>query len=78
MDKKTASKFAQALGSIGKADVIPEGWATAREIADSQGVSMPHMQKKIRALVESDKAEMQRFKIKTSRGFYPVPHYRIK
>ncbi len=78
MDKKTASKFAQALGSIGKADVIPEGWATARDIAESQGVSMPHMQKKIRVLVESGKAEMQRFKIKTSRGFYPVPHYRIK
>ncbi len=78
MDKKTADRFAKAFNTLEVADNVPDGWFTTRQIAEAQGTSTSHMHKKIRALVESGKAEMRRFKIKTCRGHYPVPHYQIK
>ena len=78
MDKKTADRFAKALSTIESADNVPDGWFTTREIAEAQGLSTSHMHKKIHVLLANEKVETKRFRIKTSRGFYPVPHYRIK
>ena len=78
MDKKTADRFAKALSTIEVADNVPEGWVTTREIAEAQGLSTSQVHKKLHVLLAKGKVETKRFRIKTSRGFYPVPHYRIK
>jgi len=78
MNKKTAAQFAKALVSLDCADEIPEGWITAREFAHHKKISVSHSQKILRDLSVRGLTESKKFKIDTPRGFYPVPHYRIK
>ena len=45
-----------------KADVIPPGWKTVREIADEQNVSKEHISRIVTRLVKEGRAEMKKFR----------------
>lgn len=70
-----------------KADVIPAGWKTVKEIADDQGVSKEHMSRLVTKLVRSGKVEMKKFRtivrstetnnIRRRAYFRLHPYYRI-
>lgn len=45
-----------------KADVIPPGWKTVKEIAKEQGVSKEHVSRIVTRLVKMGRAEMKKFR----------------
>lgn len=45
-----------------KADVIPPGWKTVKEIAKEQGVSKEHVSRIVTRLVKVGRAEMKKFR----------------
>lgn len=45
-----------------KADVIPPGWKTVKEIAEEQGVSKEHVSRIVTRLVKMGRAEMKKFR----------------
>lgn len=59
-------------------DEVPEGWKTAPQWAEEEGLSPNHAQKLIRGLVNSGKWEMEKFRLFRDERAYPVPHYRPK
>lgn len=72
---------------IRKADVIPPGWKTVKEIAMEQGVSKEHISRIVTKLVKAGKLEMKKFRsqvrgvengnIKRRSYFRLHPYYRI-
>lgn len=45
-----------------KADVIPPGWKTAKEIAKAEGVSKEHVSRIVTKLIKAGRAEMKKFR----------------
>jgi DNA-binding Lrp family transcriptional regulator len=70
-----------------KADVIPPGWKTVKEIAKEQRVSKEHVSRIVTKLVKSGKLEMKKFRSEVSgvnngnvrrRSYFRLhPYYRI-
>jgi DNA-binding Lrp family transcriptional regulator len=70
-----------------KADVIPPGWKTVKEIAKEQRVSKEHVSRIVTKLVKSGKLEMKKFRSEVSgvnngnvrrRAYFRLhPYYRI-
>ena len=70
-----------------KADVIPPGWKTVREIARDQGVSKEHVSRIVTKLVKMGRAEMKKFRTQvraaktenvTRRSYFRLhPFYRL-
>jgi len=70
-----------------KADVIPPGWKTVKEIANEQRVSKEHVSRIVTKLVKSGKLEMKKFRSEVSgtnngnvkrRSYFRLhPYYRI-
>jgi hypothetical protein len=59
-------------------DEVPSGWHTAAELAGNLGKTVSTLSHQLARSVREGKAEVQKFRIQTSRGPYPVPHYRLK
>ena len=70
-----------------KADVIPPGWKTVKEIANEQRVSKEHVSRIVTKLVKLGKLEMKKFRSEVSgtdngnvkrRPYFRLhPYYRI-
>lgn len=61
----------------GNADTVPPGWVTVAELATKLGKADCTISSQMTRAVRDGRAEMQRFRIQTGRGVYPVPHYRL-
>jgi hypothetical protein len=73
-----ASAWAAALVSPVTPDTVPPGWHTLAAIAVELGKAESTVGAQLRRAVRDGRAEMQKFRIATARGAYPVPHYRLK
>jgi DNA-binding Lrp family transcriptional regulator len=70
-----------------KADIIPPGWKTVKEIAKDQRMSKEHVSRIVTKLVKSGKLEMKKFRSEVSgvdngnvrrRAYFRLhPYYRI-
>lgn len=58
------------------ADPVPEGFFTMRQIAQGMKKSIPTAGRVIHAETERGNIETAVFRIDTTRGVYPVKHYR--
>lgn len=78
-NKITVSEWVSAFGQAEKMSrVVPEGWKTIRQIAEETGRSVCSTHKHVKGLACEGKVEVRKFMVPTdSRGYYPVPHYRI-
>lgn len=85
---KEAAEWAKAIQSVfeARADVIPPGWKTARQIGDDQKLSFEHVSRLLPRLIKEGIVEVKKFRTyigpsKTTnrrRGYYrPMPHYRL-
>jgi hypothetical protein len=72
------AKWCAALASPIIEDAVPPGWHTLAAIALELGKAESTVGSQLRRAVRDGRAEMQRFRIATARGAYPVPHYRLK
>ena len=59
-------------------DKVPHGWVTVTQLADELGKAEATIRTQLSRAVREGRAEMQKFRIQTPRGPYPVPHYRLK
>ena len=59
-------------------DKIPAGWLTCAELADKLGKTKDTVSGQLSVAVKAGRAEMQKFRVMTNRGVYPVPHYKLK
>ena len=59
-------------------DKVPDGWFSAADLADRLKKSRDTISGQISTAVREGRAEMQKFRVMTTRGAYPVPHYRLK
>lgn len=67
------SKLREAVAKANPPEKVPTGWKTAEEWAKEEGLSRQQAYHLLRVA----NAEMRRFRIKTNRGLYPVPHYKL-
>jgi hypothetical protein len=72
-----ASAWAAALLPA-NVDKIPAGWLTCAELADKLGKTKDTVSGQLSVAVKAGRAEMQKFRVMTNRGVYPIPHYRLK
>lgn len=78
--KKSANEWAELIANatVRRPDVVPDGFFTAKKIAEEQEMDVKCIQKRIKVLIAEGKVEFQKFRIKTfDRGVYPTMHYRI-
>jgi len=73
-----ASAWAAALVSPVIPDAVPPGWHTLAAIALELGKAESTIGGQLRRAVRDGRAEVKKFRINTSRGPFPVPHYRLK
>ena len=59
-------------------DNVPDGWLSATDLAEKLNKSRHTIANQLAAAVREGRAEMQKFRVLTARGAYPVPHYRLK
>lgn len=63
---------------VEKVDIVPEGWYTAQQLAESWGFQVSHTVRRIRQAQEIGVAESQQFRVKTKSGIIrAIPHYRF-
>tara|TARA_R110002020_G_scaffold124539_3_gene281607 strand:- start:2664 stop:2885 length:222 start_codon:yes stop_codon:yes gene_type:complete len=60
-----------------KEDEVPDGWATIRDIADSTGVSVDTIRKRVEGMVLKGEAAKQNFNVDTKTGVKQVSHYKL-
>lgn len=72
-----ASAWAAALVPQ-EADKVPADWLTCAELADKLGKTKDTVSGQLSVAVKAGRAEMQKFRVMTNRGVYPIPHYRLK
>ena len=77
MNKKTAKEIADKLLSLYEGEKVPEGWFTVREVAKIRKLSYSQAGRICRDLTSEEKLECRKFRINTSRGLYPVQHYKF-
>ncbi len=77
LKKEEARQWAEMLQvSVDQADEVPEGWRTAKEIAEQTSTSYSHTMKKLNALLDSGEVETKKFRRKAHHRVYPCPHFR--
>ena len=59
-------------------DEVPAGWLCVTDLAAKLNKSRHTVAAQLAAAVREGRAEMQKFRVLTGRGAYPVPHYRLK
>ena len=67
-----------AVLACSEVDEVPPGWVTVTQLADELGKAEATIRTQLSRAVREGKAEMQKFRIQTPRGPYPVPHYKLK
>lgn len=72
--KKLCDKISKA--AIRKCEVAPKGWYTIKQLSKAMKVSEPTMLRFMKIMLDKKEVEKKKFSIETSRGSYPVPHYR--
>ena len=70
--------LSEAYNALHPADEVPDGWRTANEWADAEGLGQSQTMRKIRRLIENGLMEMAYFKVTRSAGLRKVPFYRLK
>jgi predicted transcriptional regulator len=70
-----AAAFAQIAAPV---DVVPHGWQTAQQVAAKTGVPVTTLQKKLKRLLATGKAERKMFCVRLAKQTRSVPHYRLK
>jgi hypothetical protein len=60
------------------AENVPEGWLCRSQLEEEWGFSQSHTLKTIQTLCKKGKVVMKKFKVSTTRGIMPIPHYKIK
>lgn len=77
----TVNDWQNALAQVKgvKADVVPSGWKTARQIAEETKTSYSMSASRIVGpLILAGMAECKKFRILTPSGIIrPIPHYRL-
>jgi hypothetical protein len=75
----SANQWADAIARsiANKSDKIPEGFETAKQIAEQIGKKSTQTKLYIKDLLMQGKAEMKKFYIKTETATITVPHYRL-
>jgi len=73
MKKNAAQDLLAALQSQAVSSVVPEGFYTKRQLADSVGVSLDSMTDKLLKM----KVEMKMFRVTSGTVTRPIPHYRL-
>lgn len=70
--------LAQAKRAV--ADVVPDGWLTARQIGDKMGVPYQNVSTRVIApMMKVGRAEMRMFSVPNILGVpRKIPHYRLK
>lgn len=71
------AKWCAALAST-TVEEVPPGWVTVAQLAIKFGKADCTVSAQLTRAVREGRAETKRFRINTSRGPYPVPHYRLK
>jgi len=72
------AKWCEVLASPVIPDAVPPGWHTLAAIALELGKAESTVGAQLRRAVRDGRAEVKKFRIMTSRGPFPVPHYRLK
>jgi predicted transcriptional regulator len=72
--KKLCDKISKT--AVCKFVVAPKGWYTIKQLSKEMKISEPSALRKITIMLEKGEVEKKKFSIETSRGSYPVPHYR--
>lgn len=68
-----------AVLSEGKpADKVPDGWLTAKQIAERTGKACSTIGTQICRAVAEGRCERKDYRIRTGSMTRPVPHYRLK
>lgn len=75
-EQLVASAWAAALLPNNE-DEVPLGWFTSHQIGEALGKSSDTASGQLSRAVREGRAEVRRFRVMTSRGIYPVPHYRL-
>lgn len=77
----SANKWAEIISAALKqkpvADTVPDGWFTCREIGKMLGLSIPHVNTRVKAAIESGVCESRPFRINTGNRCIRVPHYKF-
>ena len=77
MKKQEAQQWAKMLSAPQPiADVVPDGWRTAKEIAGEICRSQSYASKMLNRLVEEGKLQRRKVRIPTGTKMYPVDHYK--
>ena len=77
MRKQEAKQWAKMLSAPQPiADVVPDGWRTAKEIAAEIRRSQSYASKMLNRLVSEGKLQRRKFRILTGSKMYPVDHYK--
>lgn len=72
------AKWCAALASPLVADKVPEGWHTARELAEKLGKANCTITCLLSRAVRKGTAERKMFRICSGQVTRPIPHYRLK
>lgn len=67
--------LAAALASDG-IEEVPEGWQTARQLAEESGFGQAQTQRILSMSLAAGRMERRVFRIHTGTRVYPTPHYR--
>jgi hypothetical protein len=59
-------------------EVVPEGWLTSRQLAEQWNTSWVNARYRLSSAKAKGLVEERKFRVATTRGPYPVPHYRPK
>jgi predicted transcriptional regulator len=65
-----------ALVTAPKADTVPPGWLTARQLADKLGKSGSSVRHYLAEAVAGGRCARQDFRVPIGQTVRPVPHYR--
>lgn len=81
--KKTTTKsdladWCAVLASKLPTDDVPPGWLTIWDLTQKLGKSRPQTSHLVAASYKRGELEKKMFRIQTSRGVYPVAHYKPK
>jgi len=69
------SELMASSGPAGKVDEVPDGWITVTEMAQQAGAAITTINSRLTKLMNQNKIQRKRFKIKTGRAVADVWHY---
>jgi hypothetical protein len=66
------------LSEAKPADKVPDGWLTAKQIAEKTGKALSTIGSQLCHAVSQGRCERKSFRIQTGDMVRPVPHYKLK